>query len=194
MIITVPDASAVEFPGAGPLKEILQQEDKKLLRRFIAARRDGDIVDFHTPLEEDARVELIPWDAPEAAAIFRHSLAHVMAQAVKKLFPEAQLAIGPSIEDGFYYDFDVPEPFSADDLQKIEKQMHRIVKQNQRFQRLEVGREEVFCNYFLLSFTRSYDIPLERAGFFGRCATCAGITFNVYVGLSIGFIIARGLT
>ena len=75
-------------------------------------------MDFHTQLTSEAEVELIPWDADEAAWIYRHSMSHVLAQAVLRLFPNAQLAIGPAIDDGFYYDFDVAEPFTPEDLQK----------------------------------------------------------------------------
>ncbi|MDA0337793.1 MAG: threonine--tRNA ligase, partial [bacterium] len=82
------------------------------------------------------------WDDPEAAWVYRHSMSHVLAQAVRKLFPDAQLAIGPAIDDGFYYDFDVAQPFTPDDLIAIEKEMKRVVKQNHRFEREELSRDE----------------------------------------------------
>ena len=113
-----------------------------MLKKHIAAR-SGDVqVDFHTRLSAEAEVELIPWDADDAAWIYRHSLSHVLAQAVLRLFPQAQLAIGPAIEDGFYYDFDVAEPFTPEDLKNIEKEMKRVIKQNHKFERVEVSREE----------------------------------------------------
>lgn len=142
MHIKVPGGQDIEYAGGGRLKDVLVEQDKKLLKEFIAAK-SGDLhVDFHTELEADAQVELISWDKSEAAWIYRHSLSHVLAQAVLRLFPEAQLAIGPAIEDGFYYDFDVEEPFTPEDLAKIEREMKRIIKQNHKFERIDVSREE----------------------------------------------------
>ena len=118
MLIKVPQGQAIEYLGEGTLKEILVQENKELLKQYIAARTGDEHVDFHTQLTSEAEVELIPWDADEAAWIYRHSMSHVLAQAVLRLFPDAQLAIGPAIDDGFYYDFDVAEPFTPEDLRK----------------------------------------------------------------------------
>ncbi|MFA6111926.1 MAG: threonine--tRNA ligase, partial [Candidatus Latescibacterota bacterium] len=142
MIIRVPGGQELEFSGGGNLKEALVALDRSLLKTYIAARCHGDTVDLHTPLPADAEAELIPWDGPAAPAIFRHSLSHVMAQAVRRLFPEAQLAIGPAIEDGFYYDFDVERAFTPEDLTRIEQEMGRICKENLRFERFEVPRAE----------------------------------------------------
>ena len=142
MLIKVPQGQAIEYPGEGTLKEILAQENKALLKQYIAARTGDERVDFHTQLGSEAEVELIPWDADEAAWIYRHSMSHVLAQAVLRLFPDAQLAIGPAIDDGFYYDFDLAEPFTPEDLQKIEREMKRVVKQNHRFERIDVARQE----------------------------------------------------
>lgn len=142
MLIKVAQGQAIEYPGEGTLKEILAQENKGLLKQYIAARAGDECVDFHTQLGRQAEVELIPWDADEAAAIYRHSMSHVLAQAVLRLFPDAQLAIGPAIDDGFYYDFDVAEPFTPEDLQKIEREMKRVVKQNHKFERIDVAPEE----------------------------------------------------
>ena len=142
MLIKVAQGQAIEYPGGGTLKEILAQENKGLLKQYIAARAGDECVDFHTRLGRQAEVELIPWDADEAAAIYRHSMSHVLAQAVLRLFPDAQPAIGPAIDDGFYYDFDVAEPFTPEDLQKIEREMKRVVKQNHKFERIDVAPEE----------------------------------------------------
>ena len=142
MLIKVPQGQNIEYAGEGTLKEIFVELDKGLLKKYIAARAEGEHVDFHTRLRCDAEVELIPWDAKEAAWIYRHSMSHVLAQAVVRLFPEAQLAIGPAIEDGFYYDFDVEEPFTPEDLKNVEKEMKRVIKQNHKFERVEVSREQ----------------------------------------------------
>ncbi len=147
MKIQISEQDIREVDGGGSLKDALLTLDKTLLRGYVGASRigesrSGERIDFHEPLDADAEVELIPWDAEEAAWIYRHSLSHVMAQAVRRLFPEAKLAIGPAIDDGFYYDFDVDEPFGPDDLKAIEKEMKRVVKQNHKFERLEVSLEE----------------------------------------------------
>ncbi len=145
MIIKLRDGQVIEYEGSASLKDIFIEQDKALLKEYIGAQYEGEQIDFHRQLEADAEVELIPWDAEEAAWIFRHSLSHVLAQAVLRLFPDAQLAIGPAIEDGFYYDFDVETPFTPEDLSKIEKEMKRVVKQNHKFERLDVGRDEALA-------------------------------------------------
>ena len=143
MKIQVREGEVFEHDGGGNLRDILIEHDKKLLREFIAARSSEESrIDFHTELDADAQVELMAWDDPEAAWIYRHSMSHVLAQAVRHLFPQAQLAIGPAIDDGFYYDFDVEEPFTPEDLRAIEKEMKRVVKQNHRFEREEISRDE----------------------------------------------------
>jgi threonyl-tRNA synthetase len=113
----------------------------------VAARIDGDLRDLSTPLVEGQTVVPVTLDSPDGLDILRHSTAHVMAQAVQELFPEAKLGIGPPITDGFYYDFDVAEPFKPEDLQAIESRMKKIVKEGQRFDRREISddaaREEL---------------------------------------------------
>ena len=143
MRIKIADGEVLEYDGNGSLKEALLSVDKGLLKTYIAGRLDDDErVDFHQELDGDAEVELIPWNSDEAAWIYRHSMSHVMAQAVRRLFPDVQLAIGPAIEDGFYYDFDSESSFTPDDLARIEKEMKRVVKQNHKFERFEVSRDE----------------------------------------------------
>ena len=113
----------------------------------VAARIDGDLRDLSTLLAEGQTVVPVTLDSPDGHDILRHSTAHVMAQAVQELFPEAKLGIGPPITDGFYYDFDVAEPFKPEDLQAIESRMKKIVKEGQRFDRREISddaaREEL---------------------------------------------------
>ena len=99
----------------------------------IAARVNGALRDLAAPLADGDLVEPVAADSPDGLTILRHSTAHVLAQAVQELFPEAKLGIGPPIENGFYYDFDVPAAFGPDDLKAIEQQMRQIVKQGQRF-------------------------------------------------------------
>jgi threonyl-tRNA synthetase len=108
----------------------------------IAARVNGELRDLAVPLADGDVVEPVPADTPDGVAILRHSAAHVMAQAVQELFPAAKLGIGPPVENGFYYDFDVPQPFDPADLKAIEQRMRQIVKQGQRFQRRVVSDDE----------------------------------------------------
>jgi threonyl-tRNA synthetase len=108
----------------------------------IAARVDGELRDLANELAEGDRVEPVPIDSDDGRAILRHSTAHVMAQAVQELYPEAKLGIGPPVTDGFYYDFDVAEPFHPEDLERIETRMRKIVKEGQRFSRRVVTEDE----------------------------------------------------
>jgi threonyl-tRNA synthetase len=113
----------------------------------IAARVNGELRDLASPVADGDSVEPVELASPDGRSIMRHSTAHVMAQAVQELFPEAKLGIGPPVENGFYYDFDVAQPFSPDDLKAIEQRMRQIQKQGQRFSRREVtdqqAREEL---------------------------------------------------
>ncbi|MEU7914817.1 threonine--tRNA ligase [Microbispora bryophytorum] len=111
-------------------------------RSVIAARIDGELRDLATEVAEGDVVEPVAIDSPDGRAILRHSTAHVMAQAVQEIFPDAKLGIGPPVENGFYYDFDVREPFTPDDLKRIEKRMREIVKQGQTFRRRPIGDDE----------------------------------------------------
>lgn len=142
MIVKLPDGRIIEHPGPAALKDVLATTAKELLATTVGAKLGGEIVDFHRVLPDDATVELIPLDSPEGASIYRHSYSHIMAQAVRRLFPSAKLAIGPAIEDGFYYDFDVERPFTPEDLEKIEAEMEKIVQENYKFERLEISKDE----------------------------------------------------
>ena len=111
----------------------------------VAIRVNGELRDLHTHLDPGVTVEPVLLDSPEGLEILRHSSAHVLAQAVQALNPEAKLGIGPPVTDGFYYDFDVAEPFSPEDLSALEKEMQRIVKSGQRFIRRVVSADEALA-------------------------------------------------
>ncbi|PJE95009.1 threonine--tRNA ligase [Streptomyces carminius] len=111
-------------------------------RSVVAARVAGQLKDLAYEVADGDEVEPVEMSSPDGLDILRHSTAHVMAQAVQDLFPEAKLGIGPPVKDGFYYDFDVPEPFTPEDLKRIEKRMQEIVKRGQRFSRRVTGDEE----------------------------------------------------
>ncbi len=115
---------------------------KKTDQRLAAARVDGELADLTRPLDRDCSIDPIPLESPEGLEILRHSAAHIMAEAVRDLFPGVKVAIGPAIENGFYYDFDVPQPFTPEDLEKIEERMRQLVKQDQPFSREEVAKDQ----------------------------------------------------
>src|SRR5258706_10310262 len=108
----------------------------------IAARVNGELRDLARPLADGDAVEPVSIDSPDGLTIARHSSAHVLAQAVQELIPEAKLGIGPPIENGFYYDFDVPSAFAPEDLKSIEQKMRQLVKQGQMFSRRVVTDAE----------------------------------------------------
>ncbi len=111
-------------------------------RDVVVLRVDGRLVDLTAPLPDGSTVETVTIDSPDGLAVLRHSAAHVLAQAVQEVNPAARLGIGPPIADGFYYDFDVAEPFTPDDLRALEKIMARVVKEGQTFRRVEVSEQE----------------------------------------------------
>jgi len=139
--VSLPDGKSVELPAGQTVQDALRDLGVKG-NQWIAARLNGRLVDLTRPVEQDAVLEPVAADSPEGLEILRHSTSHVMAQAVLSLFPEAKVAIGPAIENGFYYDFDVPQPFSPDDLAKIEARMQEIIQAKVPFERQEVPREE----------------------------------------------------
>jgi len=111
-------------------------------RDVVVARVNGVLTDLDSPLEEGAAVEPVTMESPDGLNVLRHSTAHVMAQAVQQLRPDAKLGIGPYITDGFYFDFDVAEPFTPEDLKTLEKMMQKIINQNQKFSRRVVSEDE----------------------------------------------------
>lgn len=113
-----------------------------LYKAACAARVDGRVVDLRTVLDSDCTVEILTFDSPDGKKAFWHTASHIMAQAVKRLYPDARLAIGPAIDNGFYYDFDTAEPFTVDDLSKIEAEIKKIVKESLEIERFTLSRAE----------------------------------------------------
>ncbi len=142
VILTFQDGARQEFPKGISVEDVLKSQSGGSKDGFIAARLNGRLTDLSGTVEEDATIEGVRTDSPEGMEILRHSAAHVMAQAVKTLFPRAKVAIGPAIENGFYYDFDVERPFSPEDLERIESKMADFISQKLTFRRREVERDE----------------------------------------------------
>ncbi|MEX0637756.1 MAG: TGS domain-containing protein, partial [Burkholderiales bacterium] len=139
--IKLPDGSVKSFPGPVSVAEVAQSIGAGLARAALAGKVDGKLVDTGHRIERDASLAIVTDRDPEGLDILRHSTAHLLAQAVKELFPEAQVTIGPVIENGFYYDFSYQRPFTPEDLAAIEKRMAEIARQDLAVTRRELPRD-----------------------------------------------------
>src|SRR5690349_19609400 len=140
--ITLPDGSAKALPAGSSAADLARAIGPGLAKAALAARVNGDVRDLSRPLPDGANVSIITDKDPQALDVLRHSSAHVLATAVRQLFPLAQIGFGPPIEDGFYYDFQVDRPFTPEDLEAIEKKMMEVVKADYPFVREAVSRAE----------------------------------------------------
>ena len=140
--LTLPDGSDKAVPAGTTARAVAESIGPRLARAAIAAKLDGDIVEMDRPLTHSGRFEILTETAPDALAVLRHSSAHALATAVRRLFPDAGIGFGPAIDDGFYYDFDVPRPFAPEDLERIGAEMHQVVDGDHAFVREEVTRED----------------------------------------------------
>ena len=140
--ITLKDGSVKEFEAGVSVLDIAKSISEGLARNACCGIINKKVVDLRTKVNEDVDLSICTADSQEGMDTIRHSISHVLAYAVKRLFPEAKLAIGPSIANGFYYDFDVENPFSASDLDKLEEEMRKIIKENPSIERFELPRDE----------------------------------------------------
>ena len=145
MKITLKDGSVMEFEQEMSVLDVAKSISEGLARVATSAKVDGDIVDLRTVLDKDCELEILTFDSEDGNGAFNHTAAHIMAQAVKRLYPETKLAIGPSIANGFYYDLDRETAFTAEDLEKIEKEMKKIVKEALPLERFTKSREEAIA-------------------------------------------------
>ncbi len=148
LTVTLPDGSQRQYDAPLTVADVAQSIGAGLAKAALAGRVDGKLVDTSFVIDKDATVSIITDKDPEALDIIRHSTAHLMAQAVKELYPDAQVTIGPSIENGFYYDFSYKRPFTPEDLAAIEKRMDELVAKNIPIVRKEMKREDAM-QYFL---------------------------------------------
>lgn len=139
--ISFPDGSNREFPQGTTAMAVAESISRGLAKNAVAALVNGVAVDLSTPIETDATLQILTFSDPQGVEVFRHSSAHLMAQAVTELFPNARPTIGPAVDDGFYYDFDHP-PFSTEDLERIEKRMEELAKKDTVVQRLVLTKAE----------------------------------------------------
>jgi threonyl-tRNA synthetase len=140
--LTLPDGSVRRVASGTTARAVAQSIGAGLARAAVAARVDGRIVELDRPLDASGQFQILTDKDPDALDVLRHSAAHVLATAVRKLFPDAGIGFGPAIEDGFYYDFDVPHPFTPEDLERIEAEMRAVVAADYPIVREEVSREE----------------------------------------------------
>ncbi|AYB39401.1 threonine--tRNA ligase [Brevibacillus laterosporus] len=141
--VTLPDGSIREYEAGVTIEDIAGSISTSLKKKAVAGKVNGKVVDVTTPIHEDTNVEIITLDTKDGLEVYRHSTAHLLAQAVKRVFGnDVKLGIGPVIEDGFYYDMDIPVSLTPEDLIKLEAEMNKIIKENLKIERKEVSREE----------------------------------------------------
>ncbi|OPZ20503.1 MAG: Threonine--tRNA ligase 2 [candidate division BRC1 bacterium ADurb.BinA364] len=145
--LTLPDGKTIEANSGATLLDAAKSIGEGLARAALAGKIDGQMADLATPLTRDASIELLTWRDEEGREVFRHTASHVMAQAVLRLHPEAKLAIGPAIADGFYYDIAFPQPISAEDLEKIEAEMKKIVAAKYAPKRVEMPIDDALRRF-----------------------------------------------
>ncbi len=140
--VTFPGGAVEQYPSGKTAKEILSSWNEKELKSAVAAKINGSVVDLSSPVEEDVSIEPVDTASKEGLEVIRHSISHIMAQAVQDIFDGVKVTIGPSIEDGFYYDFDYDKTFTPEDLETIEHRMQEIVSADHPFERRVVPRDE----------------------------------------------------
>ena len=147
MKITLKDGSVMELANGMAVIDIAKEISEGLARVATSAKVNGELVDLRTVVDSDAELEILTFDSEDGKGAFNHTASHIMAQAVKRLYPDTKLAIGPSIANGFYYDLDRETPFVAEDLEKIEAEMKKIVKEGLALERSTKSREDAIA-YF----------------------------------------------
>ena len=145
--ITLPDGSVKEHEEGIMLLDVAKDISEGLARAVVGAKVNGELKGLQEKLNDDAEVSFVKFEDKEGKEIFWHTSSHIMAAAIQRLFPETKFAIGPAIENGFYYDLDSEHKFSQEDLEKIEAEMKKIVKEGYRLERVELPREEALAMF-----------------------------------------------
>ena len=140
--IELKDGSNIEVEKESSVLDVAKKISEGLARVALAGIVNGEVKDLRYELNEDCKLEIVTFDNLEGKKAYWHTTSHIMAQAIKRIFPEVKLAIGPSIDNGFYYDFDVEKPFTEDDLAKIENEMKKIIKEDLAIERFTLPRDE----------------------------------------------------
>ena len=145
MQILLPDQSRLELPEGASGLEAARTIGPKLAEQAVGVRVNGELRDLRLPLSDGEQIEILTTrnsGDPDALVVLRHSAAHLLAEAVRRLYPGVKIAIGPAIENGFYYDFDFPEPIAEEDLARIEEEMRRELAEGREWRREELERDE----------------------------------------------------
>ncbi|HTB22718.1 MAG TPA: threonine--tRNA ligase [bacterium] len=158
--ITLPDASVRQIESGSSAYDLAASIGPRLAQAAVAAKVDGELKDLGAPLTRACRVEILTFKAPESLEILRHSTAHLLAAAVQELFPGTKVTIGPAIDNGFYYDFDMPKPATEDDLPAIEKRMAELAAKGDAFTRSELSAEEASAKFEKMG--ESYKVEIIR--------------------------------
>ncbi|RXZ84212.1 threonine--tRNA ligase [Paenibacillaceae bacterium] len=147
--VKLPDGAVREYEAGTTISDVAGSISSGLKKNAIAGKIDGKVVDVYTPLEADAALEIVTLDSEDGLEVYRHSTAHLMAQAIKRVFGDHKImfGIGPVIEDGFYYDIDMEQSLTPEDLERIEKEMQKIVKEDLPIKRREVSRDDALAIY-----------------------------------------------
>src|SRR5688572_32846670 len=142
LTLRLPDGATREAPEGAPARDIVASIGSRLLRDAIAVEIDGEVQDLATPLRKSGSFRVLTEKDPESLNVLRHSGAHILATAVRRLRPDAHIGFGPAIDDGFYYDFEVEKPFTPEDLAAFEEEMRKVVAEKFPFVREEIDRGE----------------------------------------------------
>src|SRR5438128_7010402 len=145
MKVVLPDSSELELPDGATGRDAAAAIGPKLAEQAVLVRSNGHVQDLRLPLEDGQRIQFLTTrdtEDPDALYVLRHSAAHLLAEAVRRLYPGVKIAIGPPIENGFYYDFQFPEPITEADLAKIEDEVRREIKEGREWSREEISRDE----------------------------------------------------
>ena len=156
--ITLKDGSLKEFESGIRAIDVANSISEGLARAIVGAKINGEVKDLKTPINDDAKLEFVKFEDKDGKEVFWHTSTHVMAQAIKRLYPEAKLAIGPAIENGFYYDIDLEHRLSPEDLEKIEAEMKKIVKEEFEVERYELPKDEAID--FMKKLGEDYKVEL----------------------------------
>lgn len=145
--VALPDGAKKEVKQGATVEDVAKAISTSLSKKAVAGKINGKVVDLYTPVKEGDQVEVLTLDSPEGLEVYRHSTAHLMAQAIKRLYDDVKLGIGPVIQDGFYYDIDLPHSLTPEDLEKIEQEMKKIIEEDLPIRRHVVSREEAIRIY-----------------------------------------------
>src|SRR6478672_693978 len=150
MKVVLPDNSELELPDGATGRDAAAAIGPKLAEQAVLVRSNGHVQDLRLPLKDGQKIQSLTTrdkDDPDALYVLRHSTAHLLAEAVRRLYPGVKIAIGPPIENGFYYDFDFPEPLHEEDLEAIEAEIRRELKEGREWTREEISRDEAKARF-----------------------------------------------